>query len=122
MPNKPIAKCEGGGEAVGGKVHQGIGRMNLFANIPTGLPEELIEPLLESDSVRVERIVSHGYASSDDFWYDQDRHEWVVVLSGSAKLRFEDETVEMNPGDSSTFRRTNGIVLTGRHLMNRLCG
>lgn len=73
--------------------------MNLFANIPADVPKELVETLLESNSVRVERIVSHGHASAEVFWYDQDQHEWVVVLSGSAKLRFEDETVEMNPGD-----------------------
>lgn len=73
--------------------------MNLFANIPADLPEELVETLLESDSIRVERIISHGHASPEDFWYDQDENEWVVVLKGSAKLRFEDETVEMQPGD-----------------------
>jgi cupin 2 domain-containing protein len=33
------------------------------------------------------------------FWYDEDQHEWVVVLKGAARLRFEDEPVEMKPGD-----------------------
>jgi catechol 2,3-dioxygenase-like lactoylglutathione lyase family enzyme len=33
------------------------------------------------------------------FWYDQDRDDWVVVLKGAARLRFEDRIVEMNPGD-----------------------
>jgi uncharacterized cupin superfamily protein len=33
------------------------------------------------------------------FWYDQPQHEWVVVLKGTNKLRFEDETIEMRPGD-----------------------
>ncbi len=74
---------------------------NLFANIPVDLPEELVETLLETDSVRVERIVSHGHASPDGFWYDQDQNEWVVVLRGAAKLVFEgdDDTIEMGPGD-----------------------
>jgi cupin 2 domain-containing protein len=72
---------------------------NLFNNIPADLPEEVTEALLASESVRIERIVSHGHASPQDFWYDQDQHEWVVVLSGSTKLRFEDATVEMKPGD-----------------------
>jgi cupin 2 domain-containing protein len=49
--------------------------------------------------VRIERIVSHGHASPEEFWYDQDRHEWVVVLTGAARLRFEDETVELKPGN-----------------------
>ena len=72
---------------------------NLFSDIPADLPEELVETLLESDSMRVERIVSHGHASPEGFWYDQDENEWVVVLKGAAKLSFKDETVEMNPGD-----------------------
>ena len=44
-------------------------------------------------------IVSHGHASSEGFWYDQDENEWVIVLTGTARLRFEEETVEMKPGD-----------------------
>jgi len=42
---------------------------------------------------------SLGHASPEGYWYDQDQHEWVVVLKGAARLRFEDETVEMRPGD-----------------------
>ncbi len=74
---------------------------NLFANISTGLPEELAEVLAESKSIRIERIVSHCHASPKGFWYDQDENEWVVVLKGMAKLLFEgdDEPVEMSPGD-----------------------
>ena len=72
---------------------------NLFSDIATDLPDELTEVLAASESVLVERIVSYGHASPQDFWYDQDSHEWVVVLSGAAKLRFEDGTVEMKPGD-----------------------
>jgi hypothetical protein len=30
--------------------------------------------VLDTESVRVERIVSHGHASPQDFWYDQDQH------------------------------------------------
>ncbi len=73
--------------------------MNLFADLPTQLPEELVTSLLEAASVRIERIVSHGHASPEGFWYDQDQHEWVMVLKGAARLTFEDETVEMKPGD-----------------------
>jgi len=48
---------------------------NLFANLPTNLPEELIEVLVQSKPIRIERIVPHGHASPDDFWYDQDENE-----------------------------------------------
>jgi len=58
----------------------------LFANIPTDLLEEVCETLLDTDSVRVERIVSHGHGSSDDLWFDQQQHEWVVVRIQMALL------------------------------------
>jgi cupin 2 domain-containing protein len=73
---------------------------NLFAEIPAGLPDELIEVLCAGANVRIERIVSHGHASPEGFWYDQDESEWVVLLRGAARLRFEaGDTIEMRPGD-----------------------
>lgn len=74
---------------------------NLFADLPSHLPDELFTTLLDATNVRIERIVSHGHASPEGFWYDQDQHEWVVVLKGQARLRFEDDeqSVEMKPGD-----------------------
>jgi cupin 2 domain-containing protein len=74
---------------------------NLFSNLPQHLPDELVTTLLEAPDVNIERIVSHGHASPEGFWFDQDRHEWVVVLKGAATLRFEDDEqpVEMHPGD-----------------------
>ena len=72
---------------------------NLFSNIPADLPVELIETLLTAESIRVERIISHGHASPDGFWYDQDQHEWIVVLKGAGRIRFDDQEVEMQPGD-----------------------
>ncbi|MDD4267388.1 MAG: cupin domain-containing protein [Pirellulales bacterium] len=72
---------------------------NLFANLPSHLPDELFTTLLETAEVRVERIISHGHASPAGFWYNQDQHEWVVVLKGEARLRFEDRQIELRPGD-----------------------
>jgi cupin 2 domain-containing protein len=75
---------------------------NLFNNVPAELPQELFTTMLDRPSVRVERIVSHGHASPPGHWYDQERHEWVLLLKGVARLRFEDkgQLVEMMPGDS----------------------
>lgn len=65
---------------------------NLLAGLPAGLvPEELVTVLTTRDGVRIERIVSTGQASPPGFWYDQDEHEFVLVLDGAAGLRFEDE-------------------------------
>jgi cupin 2 domain-containing protein len=74
---------------------------NLWADLPVDLPEELITTLVDAAHVRIERIVSHGHASPEGFWYDQDQHEWVILITGAARLKFESEErpVEMQPGD-----------------------
>jgi len=67
--------------------------VNKISNILTGLPPalsgEVVDTLVESDSVRIERIVSNGQATPQGEWYDQERDEWVLVLAGSAGLLFE---------------------------------
>ncbi len=73
--------------------------MNLFTDLPSHLPDELFTTLLEADNLRIERIVSHGHSSPEGFWYDQDQHEWVVVLQGAARLSIEGEATHLNPGD-----------------------
>ena len=75
---------------------------NVFSGFPSPAADEAIEALLQGDGVRVERIVSHGHASPAGFWYDQDEAEWVLVLSGRARLTIEGEAAEreLGPGDS----------------------
>ncbi len=74
---------------------------NIFADVPAGLADEQFTALLSAPNLRIERIVSTGHASPPDFWYDQDRAEWVIVLAGSAGLLFEGEAEPriMGPGD-----------------------
>jgi cupin 2 domain-containing protein len=72
---------------------------NLFAEIPARFPEELLQTLLRAPGLRIERIVSLGHASPEGFWYDQDAPEWVLVLAGGARLRFEgEEPIELRSG------------------------
>jgi cupin 2 domain-containing protein len=74
--------------------------MNLFDNIPENAPEELTEKLLSAEGARIERIVSFGQRSPDDFWYDQEENEWVLLLEGSATLSVEEGgLVDLKPGD-----------------------
>lgn len=72
---------------------------NIFNELPDKLPKELVQILIQSSGVRIERIISHGHASPPDYWYDQHQHEWVIVLKGAARLQFEDHMIEMKPGD-----------------------
>ena len=74
---------------------------NLLDRIPANLPREFLETLCETAHVRIERIVSHGQASPEGFWYDQDRHEFVLLVSGRARLVFADGAppVDLLPGD-----------------------
>jgi cupin 2 domain-containing protein len=68
--------------------------------VPGHVAEELVTVLAEGRHVRIERIVSTGHASPDGFWYDQDDHEWVILLKGEAKVSFEDaEAIHLKPGD-----------------------
>jgi len=73
---------------------------NLLADIPPGTEKELVEEILRTESFRIERIVSRGQASPEGFWYDQQTEEWVLLVSGSATLGFDDgRKVDLRPGD-----------------------
>lgn len=75
---------------------------NLFADLPPlGSTEEQFTQLLREPGLVVERIVSTGQCSPPAFWYEQAAAEWVVLISGEALLRFEDENEarRLRPGD-----------------------
>jgi len=74
---------------------------NLLAEIPARLDAELVEPILTTDAIRIERIVSRGHHSAKDLWYDQSENEWVMVLAGSATIGFGPNrpAVTMRAGD-----------------------
>lgn len=68
---------------------------NIFTSVPDDLPNELFETLASSGTVKIERIVSRGHITPEGEWYDQDQHEWVVLLEGEARLEFADQTEEL---------------------------
>jgi len=65
------------------------------------MTEELVEIISETDNIRIERIVSRAHSSPNDFWYDQEKNEYVIILKGKAGLAFEDrdDVIVMGPGD-----------------------
>ncbi len=74
---------------------------NLLASLPAAQVEEQVERLVGGPDFRIERIVSTGQASPSGFWYDQADDEFVVLLAGAARLRFEegDRSLDLKPGD-----------------------
>jgi cupin 2 domain-containing protein len=76
---------------------------NFFSSVNNVDREEIIEKLLENKNITIERIISTGQKSPDDFWYNQEKDEWVFLLKGSAILKFKDsqylKQVELKPGD-----------------------
>ena len=74
---------------------------NIFENIPAKFPEEIFEHIITSRNFRIERIISKGHHSPGNFYYDQKENEWVILLKGKAKLKFEDndKVIELNEGD-----------------------
>lgn len=75
--------------------------IKLYENIPDYSDEEIIDILHEDDKVKIERIVSYGQQSPDGFWYNQDYNEWVIIISGSAVIEYDDgKLYNLNTGDN----------------------
>jgi cupin 2 domain-containing protein len=85
---------------------------NLLDDIPLEMPEEFVTEILRTDAFRIERIISRGQASPPGFWYDQKTDEWVLLVKGSASLRFFDgREITLAPGDH---------LLIPRHVRHRV--
>lgn len=76
---------------------------NIFGNVPVNLKQEFFEEILSGNNFKIDRIVSVGHSSPNGFWYDQDKNEFVIVISGSARLSFNDgQIIDLKPGDYLT--------------------
>jgi cupin 2 domain-containing protein len=72
---------------------------NFLTNIPNSPPEEIFEAIIQTENIKIERIISKGQKSEEGFWYDQDQAEFVLLLKGKARIQFETQTVELAAGD-----------------------
>ena len=72
---------------------------NFFKDIPKDISKEILDTIISNETFRLERIVSIGQCSPNDFWYDQNENEWVILLKGNAELEFETEIKKLSPGD-----------------------
>lgn len=74
---------------------------HLLAHLPQAGAEEEFLPLVTHGATRIERIVSTGQSSPPGFWYDQDEDEFVLLVTGGARLAIEGqgEALMLAPGD-----------------------
>ncbi len=73
-----------------------------LSKVPAASEGEVVEEFLRTPAVRFERIVSHGQVSPPGFWYDQEEHEWVMVLSGKAVIAIQGSptSITLGPADA----------------------
>jgi len=64
---------------------------NIFQLIPDNLDSEIVETIVQSKNIRLERIISKGHSSPASGWYDQSQSEWVIVLQGEAIITVEND-------------------------------
>ena len=74
-------------------------KYNIFDKVIIDKNEENFFQIFKNESIRVERIVSNGQKSPENFWYEQEENEYILLLSGNAILEFEDFEVELKKGD-----------------------
>ncbi len=74
---------------------------NLLDNIPFDSKDEIFETIISNNNVKIERIISYGQITPKDYWYDQDQDEFVLILKGSAKIKYNNGDIHtLNTNDS----------------------
>jgi len=74
---------------------------NIYSKIPVQQDKEIFETILKNKKLKIERIVSQGQITKKGKWLKSKRHEWVMVLKGAGKLRFQqgNRLVSLKAGD-----------------------
>lgn len=92
------------------------GDTNLLASACPAAGQETSRTVLAAGGLRLLLIHSCQASSPEGFWYDQHEEEWVCLLEGSARLRFEDEPEDrqLSRGDSLRIKahRRHRLVTT----------
>ena len=62
---------------------------------------ERLEPLFRNKTMKIERITSRGHATPKGRWLRGSKNEWVMLMSGAARVRFEKgRTIAMKTGST----------------------
>ncbi|AUC61302.1 cupin 2 domain-containing protein [Cyanobacterium sp. HL-69] len=70
---------------------------NLFDNLPFLVDGEDFSELLRCENVVVERIVSSDRPYHKI--YNQDHHEWIILIEGETQLKIRDDFINLKAGD-----------------------
>ena len=74
-------------------------KYNIFEQIIVDKNEERFFEIFKNEKIKIEKIVSNGQISPENFWYEQEKSEFVLLLEGFAILEFENRIVELKKGD-----------------------
>ena len=74
-------------------------KYNIFEQIIVDKSEEKFFEIFKNEKIKIEKIVSNGQTSPDNFWYEQKENEFVLLLEGFAIVEFEDFEMELKKGD-----------------------
>ncbi|KAB7884206.1 MAG: cupin [Arcobacter sp.] len=74
-------------------------KKNVFENIIIDKNKEQFFDLLKNDKIKIEKIVSNGQSSPINFWYEQEKNEFVLILKGNAIIEYEHSDIELKEGD-----------------------
>jgi len=74
--------------------------LNIFKNIPIPNEDEYFENIIKNDTLKIQKIVSHGHTSPKSGWYEAPNEEWIILLEGGATLSFQNgEDISLSIGD-----------------------
>lgn len=70
-------------------------------DIPESSKDEIFETIIQNRNIRIERIISYGQVTDKSYWYDQDEDEFVIVLEGEAKIKYDEGKIfDLKKGNS----------------------
>lgn len=75
-------------------------KISFYDNITCDVNYEKFFEVFKNEVIRIEKIVSNGQKSPENFWYEQEENEFVLLLKGNAILEFEEEIMILNEGDA----------------------
>ena len=57
-------------------------KYNIFDKIIVDKEEENFFEIFKNETIKIEKIVSNGQISPENFWYEQEKSEFILLLEG----------------------------------------